>query len=325
MARIASEFEFDLSIIKVGCFYTYKNYLIKVLDKDSASVDINIVDSNNHVEKFVGTMEQLKSKLSPSEEVVRHKQFAKIMRTIQKGFAPYLAGPAGTGKSELCKQIAEALGKDFYFANSIQERYELVGYGDAVGKLVDTEFYKAFTQGGLFFLDEIDNSDASALITLNAALANKYITFPVVGRVDAHPDFCAIAAGNTCGRGGDSMYTERKQLDAASLNRFELIRVGYDERIEIKIAKGNQMLVDFVHDLRRASKRIDYPVTVSYRNIKAVTELENEFPLHEVIDMSVTKGAEADEVNMLYEALDDKRNKYAKAMKHLAVSMEVAY
>ena len=37
--------------------------------------------------------------------------------------------------------------------------FKLTGFIDAGGTYRDTEFYKAFKNGGLFFLDEIDNSD----------------------------------------------------------------------------------------------------------------------------------------------------------------------
>lgn len=74
----------------------------------------------------------------------------------------------------ICQQVAEALGLDFYFTNAVTQEYKLTGFIDANGNYQETQFYKAFTKGGLFFLDEMDASIPETLIILNAAIANRY-------------------------------------------------------------------------------------------------------------------------------------------------------
>ena len=49
------------------------------------------------------------------------------------GRFPWLFGPAGSGKSTLASKVAEALGIPFYSVSSLQQKYELEGYTDAVG------------------------------------------------------------------------------------------------------------------------------------------------------------------------------------------------
>lgn len=208
--------------------YMHNGKVVQVtaLSFANETVDCFIVERDGSVKQYNNlTLKELKNIVEPfSDEPVKHKKFDSILTILKKGKSVYLYGAAGTGKNVICQQIAEELGLTFYFANSVQDRFDLLGYGDANGKFVETEFYKAFTQGGLFMLDEMDNS-------CEDALANKYITFPIIGRVEAHKDFKVIAAGNTCGKGANELYTGRRPLDASTLNRFVFIEVGYDKRI----------------------------------------------------------------------------------------------
>lgn len=304
-------FTFEDWLIRVTKVYEETNTLDCIVVRDGQSETLQ----NIHIENFM-------KKVSPSfDEPVKHKKFEQIVTVLREGMSVYLYGAAGIGKNVLCQQIAEELGLTFYFANSVQDRFDLLGYGDANGKFVETEFYKAFTQGGLFMLDEMDNSCEDALITLNAALANKYITFPIIGRVNAHKDFKVIAAGNTCGKGANELYTGRRPLDASTLNRFEFIKVGYDKRIEMQIAKGDSELVDFVHDLRKSSKRTGYPLVVSYRNIHSIMKLKSKFSMCDCLEMCLLKGMGADEVGVIYNGLQNKRNKFAEILSDLYATM----
>lgn len=52
----------------------------------------------------------------------------------------------------------------------IEERY---------GKFVETPFYKAWTNGGVYLFDEMDASDATVILNINSALANGYYEFPI--------------------------------------------------------------------------------------------------------------------------------------------------
>lgn len=300
----------------IGGLYVFSDKMLKVTSVDGEKFSVMVADNSGAVYNYTDiTLDGLKSRLEPSFDApVKHKKFFQIITVLREGMSVYLYGSAGTGKNVLCQQIAEELGLTFYFANSVQDRFDLLGYGDANGKFVETEFYKAFTQGGLFMLDEMDNSCEDALITLNAALANKYITFPIVGRMEAHKDFKVIAAGNTCGKGANELYTGRRPLDASTLNRFEFIEVGYDKRIEMQIARGDSELVDFVHDLRKSSKRSGYPLVVSYRNINSIIKLKSKFSMRDCLQMCLLKGMSKDEMGVLHRGLQNKRNRFAEIL-----------
>ena len=55
-----------------------------------------------------------------------------------------IVGPAGSGKSLACEQIAKEMGLHFYVANRVQNSFELTGFVNAQGKYVTTQFYEAY-------------------------------------------------------------------------------------------------------------------------------------------------------------------------------------
>jgi hypothetical protein len=242
--------------------------------------------------------------------VVKHMKFDQIKACVESEVPVYLYGPAGSGKNHVLQQIAEELGLEFYFTNSVQQEFKITGFIDAGGNFHETEFYKAFKNGGLFFLDEMDASIPEVLVLLNAALANGYFEFPT-GKINAHPDFRVVAAGNTVGTGADEQYSGRLQLDQATLDRFAMIEFDYDRNIELKIAKGNEELVQFIRSLRNQAKMKGINCTFSYRCLAMVTKLEGKLELKEVVRMAVVKGLDADTVRTFNTTAS---NKYSKAL-----------
>lgn len=62
-----------------------------------------------------------------------HQSFDKLQVILEAGVIPFLVGPAGTGKSTVCEQVARAMGLKFYCANRVQNSYDLTGYRNAAG------------------------------------------------------------------------------------------------------------------------------------------------------------------------------------------------
>lgn len=250
-------------------------------------------------------------------EGVQHEKFETVLKFVRNNEPVFLTGPAGSGKNELCKQVAKALDLDFYFTNAVTQEYKLTGFTDANGRYQETQFYKAFTQGGLFMLDEMDASIPEVLVILNAAIANGYFDFPApIGYVEANPNFRVIAAGNTLGHGADIEYVGRNQLDGASLDRFAVVRIDYSRNIEDAMAQGNTELADFCRAYRKAANEAGLAVIVSYRAIKRLAKMVNLLTLVEALDTCLTKGLGKDDINIIANKLDD--SKYKRAMKELA-------
>lgn len=229
---------------------------------------------------------------------VHHERYEEIKMCLECGIPVYLAGPAGSGKNHTVEQIANELGWNFYFSNSVQQEYKLTGFIDAGGEYHDTEFYKACTDENecILFLDEMDASIPEVLVLLNAAIANGYFEFPN-GRVDFdHVHF--VAAGNTVGSGADDMYTGRMVLDQATLDRFAIIEFDYSMRIEMAITHNNSDLVEFIHQLRKDAENKGIRATFSYRCMTMVTKLEAKgMDLQMILKITVMKGLDKDTVN----------------------------
>lgn len=218
--------------------------------------------------------------------------FEDVVTLIAANKNVYLFGPAGSGKNVLCGQVAEALGLKFYYQNTLLTKFDLSGFKNAVGDFEKTEFFEAFTNGGLFMLDEVDNSSAEALVALNAALANGYYSFPGIGRVDVHPDFRCIAAGNTIGTGADAAYCGRYKMDASSRDRFQFVEVDYCPEIEESICKGHDDILQFVRDLRKAVKKVGAEMILGYRCMSSLVQFGEKFGEEKSIKYFITKGIE---------------------------------
>ena len=265
-----------------------------VVDSLNARVDEYILNTYGKIEKSVTLVSEFgKHEVSG----VQHTKFETVLKFVANDEPVYLSGPAGSGKNVICKQVADALGLDFYFTNAVTQEYKLTGFTDANGTFHESQFYKAFVNGGLFMLDEMDASIPEVLIILNAAIANRYFDFPApIGKVHAHKNFRVVAAGNTLGHGADSEYVGRNTLDAASLDRFAMIKIDYDERIENNVAGGNTELVRFCRAFRKAAEKAGLQVVVSYRAIGRIAKMVTLLPLDEVLESCLVKGLEQDDL-----------------------------
>ena len=247
------------------------------------------------------------------------EDFEEILTYVSKGAPVYLYGAAGCGKSHTARQLADALGLPFYESMQVMFAHDVKGYGDAGGNYQATPFFKAFTEGGVFFLDEVDASAPEALVVLNTAIANRRFDFPIVGNVTAHPNFRVVAAGNTAMTGADLEYVARSVQDAATENRFSFFEMHYDRRVELPVcAGGDEVLMNFITDLRQAIRAANIIKCVSYRQTKLLADPDLlKFGRVKALRRNVFKGMEADEIRIIYGYLTDTENIWAQAMYEL--------
>lgn len=233
-----------------------------------------------------------------------HNQFENVLKLVNLNLPVFITGPAGTGKNFMAEQVASALNIPFYYTSSITQEYKLTGFIDGGGVYHETEFYKALTNGGLFMLDEMDASIPECLIILNGALANGYFDFPT-GRVKAHKDFRVICAGNTVGLGADSTYTGRNVIDGATLDRFVLVDMDYDKRVEEMLCPMEDYR-NFVYELREAIDKNKLTYIVGMRCLKnGYVMLKNGFDKDFVVKSCITKGWSIDDITMIKKDLSE--------------------
>lgn len=232
-----------------------------------------------------------------------HEIFPKVLKLINMNLPVMITGPAGTGKNFMGEQIADVLELPFYYVSSITQEFKLLGFIDGGGKYHETEFFRWAQNGGLFFMDEIDASCPDAAILLNSALANGYVDFPT-GRVVLNDKCRVIAAGNTVGLGADVIYTGRNVIDGATLDRFVLVEMNYDKRIEENLCQDEE-LRDFLYDVRKSVKSNNINHIVGMRCMKyAYQMLVNDFDKEFIVKSVVTKGLQKDDINVIKASLN---------------------
>jgi MoxR-like ATPase len=179
----------------------------------------------------------------------KHARLLDVIKRVEARIPVLLVGPAGCGKTHLASQVAEAMDLPFSF-NSMSEgvsESHLLGrmLPDAKGvwQYQPSPFVKAYRDGGVHLLDEIDASEPNLLVAVNAALANGQLSLPFaqVEPIRRHENSVIIAAANTFGNGADRQYVGRNQLDAATVDRFKMgtIEMDYDVDVEEALAKAH--------------------------------------------------------------------------------------
>ena len=228
----------------------------------------------------------------------QHFQFEKLSKYVQTKNNIFLVGSAGSGKTTAARNIAKALNIKFYFTGAINSEYKLTGFIDAQGRIVNTEFRKAYEHGGLFLFDEIDASFPQAILAFNAALANNYMDFPD-RKVKRHKDFYCIAAANTFGTGADRQYVGRNQLDAATLDRFITFNWEIDETLEHELANNHEW-VNYVQKARKAASKIGERHIISPRaSMQGADLLRIGIDRKEVEKDVLWKGLDASRIQMI--------------------------
>jgi len=203
-----------------------------------------------------------------------HPKFATLLRAasarMANGYPPsiWLAGPAGSGKTHAGHQLADALDRPFHLNGALSMPHELLGFIDAGGNYHRTPFREAYEHGGVYMFDEVDGSDNSALLALNAALANGSATFPDA-KIKRHPDCIILASANTWGLGATAEYVGRAKIDAAFLSRFPVrIAWDYDNALEIAIS-GHEKFARRVISARERARAAGLKVLIDPRASQA--------------------------------------------------------
>lgn len=255
-----------------------------------------------------------------------HEKYKTILDIIGNNMPAYLYGPTGSGKSLLAKQVADGLGLPFHVMNSVTDEYKLTGFIDAAGRYHGSEFREAFENGGVFLLDEIDASAPDVLVVINAAISNSWFPFPD-RTVTAHKNFRVIATGNTTGRGADSAYRGRVQLDAASLDRFVMVKVDYDNRIDKMMVGNDNDLYEFVLAYRQAVEATGIVNAIcSHRRVHQLAILSSCQDPMSALQACLLTGLDADDIRAITKStmsiISPDANKWVRALNAFSQSVQ---
>ena len=244
-----------------------------------------------------------------------------------------LVGPKGIGKTALVIQLAKTFfAKDPYALTAPQQEWKIVGYCDATGKEVQVPFKNGYVDSGIILIDELDRSDANALIAINMALANGMMDTPGSGLLYHHPESTIIATANTSGTGATSEYNTANQLDASTRDRFIFLLMKWEHKIAMRVADGDESLVLGLEDWNQACDTCGFiGNTASYRAISQIHEMTDMKVLSfdEVLQATVIKySLNKTDLGQVYANMKNKMGKVAKAIKRIYEAMpdnEVGY
>ena len=268
------------------------------LIKDTRPIVTQVVLSNGAVRTVKG---------------ITHEIFPKVLKAVSRGQHIWMTGSSGSGKTTIAEQVAESLGVKFSSDsyNSQSSKADIKGYKSISDNLYQsTGFRDRFEHGGVYLLDEIDASNPNILTTLNSALANSSMGFPD-GMVKRHPSFVAIAAANTWGNGATAEYVGRAPIDGATIDRFTMMHVKIDERLETELVRSTGLDMEhgstWLNIVRTARRNVDthgLKVIVSPRaSIGGAKLLAGGFTWQDAIDMRLLKGVKPDIMHKVMENL----------------------
>jgi MoxR-like ATPase len=183
----------------------------------------------------------------------------------------WLVGPAGTGKTTMCKMLADSLDIPctVISCNAGTSPSEFRGYQFPEPR--PCALQQAIAQPGIIVLDEVTMLDPSVAAVANALLANNEIQ-TTTGLVTRDPECIIIATANTLGTGADRQYIGNNQLDAATLDRFTggYIHVDYDRNYEL--SHYDKEVCEYVFQVRERIIQYKIRRIASTRAIIAATK-----------------------------------------------------
>jgi len=202
---------------------------------------------------------------------IQHCQFEKLLKNAVARVPVMLVGPSGSGKTHSAGQLAKALDLEYeaLSCNPMTSKTDLLGYKDANGVYHDTALVRAFRDGKVLMLDEIDASNASVLTALNMATSNGQMATPI-GMIDKHDNFVLVAGANTWGNGATPDFVGRNKLDLATKKRFFMLAWDYDESIEEQIADAKTAeelaIVCELQKYRAKARKLELRVSITPRD-----------------------------------------------------------
>jgi len=191
----------------------------------------------------------------------------EFVSMLDVGLNCWLYGGTGAGKSSLAEQVCCAGNLPLMYQSFHEDIKpdQLFGGKDLVDGntvWVDGPVTKAYREGFVLLLDEIDGLPPEIQFCLYGILDRKPLVLAENGNevVKPHPNFRAIATGNTQGRGDETgMFAGTNVLNRAFLNRYRVwYKVDYpDEKTYRNIIEKEGVNPKVASDIARLAKEIN--------------------------------------------------------------------
>ncbi|MHA2202565.1 MAG: AAA family ATPase [Candidatus Hodarchaeales archaeon] len=160
------------------------------------------------------------------------KEIQLILAAINSHIPAVIEGESGVGKTELVKTIAKALGRPFFRVDGDENLTitQLRGWFDpplvmktgfGEKSFISGPLVNSMLQGGLFFFNEVNRAPSESINGVLAALDERQIEIPQLGRVQAIKEFYSIFARNP------SEYIGTNPLPEAFFDRCILVRLDH--------------------------------------------------------------------------------------------------
>jgi hypothetical protein len=175
---------------------------------------------------------------------VRHERFNDVLRLYKAGVRAFLLeGPAGSGKTSLAADLAEALGIAYYSVNGNKytDMGELTKFRNPHNGVEKIASFMAGLVGapGVGCIDEGDGIPPDVLLSMNEPSANGRLT--INGEVvRLNPDSVLIMTANATD-GTSRVYTGRYPMDGATKSRFLPVYCDYSDAIEAVVCQDRTL------------------------------------------------------------------------------------
>jgi cobaltochelatase CobS len=182
------------------------------------------------------------------DEVVLRRTLAWWHAPQRQALALY--GETGTGKSDMALYIADKLNEPAYIVKvnpaMMPEHLEggkelTVQNGVAVTEDRLGPAVKAYQNGGVLILDEVDKSNEAVQAAMHGLVEGKPWPVEMFSvTVTKHPMCRVMGTANTTGEGGSEKYITSQKMDDALRSRFGWLELRYPEpAVELEIMKRN--------------------------------------------------------------------------------------
>ena len=195
----------------------------------------------------------------------RRRELDLVLAAVTAGRDVLLEGPPGTSKSTLLRAITQSWGVPFVLVEGNAELTpaKLVGHHNparvlredySADNFVPGPLIEAMEGGGFLYIEELNRAPEDTLNTLLAAMAEREVAVPRVGRIAAAPSFRVMASMNPF----DNVGTAR--ISDSVYDRWCRLAVGYQDASEeaaiVRLRTGSEdgRLVEDAVELTRATR-----------------------------------------------------------------------